>query len=44
MRSFNLGLDVKEGDISAKFKDGVLTLNVPKAEAGVSQPKKISVN
>jgi HSP20 family protein len=44
MRSFNLGLDVKEGDISAKFKDGVLTLNVPKAEAGVSQPKKINVS
>ena len=44
MRSFNLGLDVKEGDISAKFKDGVLTLSVPKAEASVSKPKKINVS
>ena len=44
MRSFNLGLDVKEADINARFKDGVLTLTVPKAEASVSKPKKISVS
>ena len=44
MRSFNLGLDVKEADVSARFKDGVLTLTVPKAEASVSKPKKINVS
>ncbi|WOX04139.1 Hsp20/alpha crystallin family protein [Microbulbifer pacificus] len=31
-RSFNLGGDIKEEDIDATFKDGVLTLTVPKAE------------
>lgn len=44
MRSFNLGVDVNESDINAKFKDGVLKLTVPKAEAHVSQPKQISVS
>ncbi|WP_226703496.1 Hsp20/alpha crystallin family protein [Microbulbifer elongatus] len=34
-RSFNLGEDIKEEDIDATFKDGVLTLTIPKAE-----PKK----
>lgn len=34
-RSFNLGEDINEEDIDASFKDGVLTLTVPKAE-----PKK----
>ena len=43
MRSFNLGADVKESDINAKFKDGVLKLTVPRTEPDVSQPKKISV-
>ena len=31
-RSFNLGEDIREEDIDATFKDGVLTLTVPKAE------------
>ena len=30
MRSFNLGEDAKEDDISADFKDGILKLQVPK--------------
>ena len=44
MRSFNLGVDVNESDINAKFKDGVLKLTVPKAETHVSEPKRISVS
>ncbi|WP_428819507.1 Hsp20/alpha crystallin family protein [Microbulbifer sp. MCCC 1A16149] len=31
-RSFNLGEDIREEDIDATFKDGVLTLTVPKSE------------
>lgn len=34
-RSFNLGEGIEESDIDATFKDGVLTLSVPKRE-----PKK----
>ena len=32
MRSFNLGTDVKEADIKAEFKDGVLSVRLPKTE------------
>lgn len=35
-RSFYVGKDVKEEDIQAEFKDGILKLNIPKEE-----PKKI---
>jgi len=31
VRSFNLGADVHENDITASFSDGVLTLNAPKS-------------
>ena len=41
MRSFSLPTAVKEEDINAKFKDGVLTVTVPKAE--VSKSKKIAI-
>lgn len=44
MRSFNLGVDVKESDINAKFKDGVLKLAVPKAEENISHPKRITIS
>jgi HSP20 family protein len=43
MRSFNLGPGVKESDIDAKFKNGVLKLVVPKAKAQVVEPKRIDV-
>ena len=43
MRSFNLGSSVKDSDINAKFKNGVLKLTVPKAEEQVVEPKKIEV-
>lgn len=43
MRSFNLGADVKESDISANFKNGVLKLTVPKTEPQKEQPAKINI-
>ena len=33
MRRFNLGDDVKEEDIDARFEDGVLKLRAPKVES-----------
>lgn len=42
-RSFYVGEGVKEKDISAKFKDGVLKLEVPKAELEQPERKKIEV-
>ncbi len=44
MRSFNLGPNVKESDISARFKNGVLKLTVPKAEPQKEEPTRISVS
>ena len=43
MRSFNLGADVKESDVKANFKNGVLKLTVPTAEKQVAEPKRIDV-
>ncbi len=43
MRSFNLGSDVKEADIKAKFKNGVLKLTVPASEKQAAEPKRIDV-
>ena len=43
MRSFNLGSDVKESDIKAKFKNGVLKLTVPTSEKQAAAPKRIDV-
>ena len=43
MRSFNLGSDVKESDIKAKFKNGVLKLTVPTSEKRAAEPKRIDV-
>ena len=40
-RSFTLGSDVDAEKIDASFTDGVLTIDVPKAEA--SKPRQISV-
>jgi len=41
-RSFNLGGNVDESKIKAEFKNGELTLTLPKAEK--AQKKKISIN
>ena len=40
-RSLNLGLKVKADGIDAGYKDGVLTVTLPKAEE--DKPKKIEV-
>ncbi len=37
MRSFSLDSDINEKDIKASFKDGILTMEVPKVES--AQPK-----
>ncbi len=44
MRSFNLGGEVHEEDISADFKDGVLTLKAPKRAEPAPTTRRISVN
>ena len=44
MRSFNLGSEVHEEDISADFKDGVLTLKAPKRAEPAPTTRRISVN
>lgn len=40
-RSFNIGVPVKEDEIKADYKNGVLEINLPKAE--VKKPKKIEI-
>jgi HSP20 family protein len=40
-RTFNLGASVKADSIDAGYKDGILTVTLPKAEE--SKPKKIEV-
>jgi HSP20 family protein len=42
VRSFSLPSAVDEGKIKAEFKDGVLTVTLPKSEAAL--PKEIKVN
>lgn len=44
MRSFNLGDDVSEEEIDANFKDGVLTLKVPKHEERQPERKRIEIH
>ncbi|MFS1522959.1 Hsp20/alpha crystallin family protein [Microbulbifer sp. 2304DJ12-6] len=44
LRSFNLGEEVRENDIDANFKDGILTLKVPKHEGQLPQRKRIEVH
>ncbi len=42
-RSFNLGGDVKEKDIKATFKDGILTVSAPKVAPAVPEQRRIEV-
>lgn len=44
MRSFNLGGDVREKDVDASFKDGILTLTVPRAEPKVPEARRIKIH
>lgn len=43
-RSFNLGTDVSEKDIQAEFKNGVLSLTVPKLEEKAPVSKRIEIH
>ncbi len=43
MRNFNLGNNVHEEDISANFKDGVLTLRAPKIPEQVPEKRRIDI-
>jgi len=40
-RSFSLPSNVKHDKIEANFKDGVLTINIPKADE--AKPKEIEI-
>ena len=44
-RSFYLGEDIKEEDIDAEFKNGILTINIPKKEIedNSGKPKQINI-
>jgi len=42
-RRFNLPEDANQEDIKAKFKNGVLTLNIAKAEVAQPEVKKIAI-
>lgn len=44
LRSFNLGGDVSEEDITAEFKDGVLTLKAPKRAEPAPTTRRISIS
>jgi len=43
LRSFDLGGDVRDEDINASFKDGVLTLSAPKVKHEEPQPRRIEI-
>lgn len=43
MRSFEVGQDVKPEDISAKYENGVLTLNVPKKQDDKNTATRIAI-
>lgn len=43
MRSFDVGNEVKESEISAAFKDGVLTLTAPKHQPKAPEARRIEV-
>jgi HSP20 family protein len=43
MRSFNLGEEVHEDDISASFKDGVLVLKAPRRKEKPAKSRRIAI-
>ena len=43
MRSFRLPADVNDARVVAEFKDGILTLRVPKAGASPKQARRIEI-
>ena len=43
VRSFDLGPAVQESDISANFRDGILTLCAPKTEQSTPTSRKITI-
>ncbi|WP_101759846.1 Hsp20/alpha crystallin family protein [Oceanicoccus sp. KOV_DT_Chl] len=43
-RSFNLGQDINEAEINAEFKDGLLTLVVPKIKEALVQARRIDIH
>lgn len=43
-RSFNLGGDIREKDIKAEFKNGLLTLTVPKVEEKAPVSQRIEIH
>jgi HSP20 family protein len=43
-RSFNLPETVKEDDISASFKNGILTINLPKHEVALPKEREIKIS
>ncbi|GAB3110150.1 Hsp20/alpha crystallin family protein [Aestuariicella hydrocarbonica] len=44
VRSFNLGSDIEQGDIDATFKNGILTLTVPKSETKTASSRRIDIH
>ena len=42
-RSFYVGRDIKQEDIQAEFKDGILHINVPKKEEAKEEQKLIEI-
>lgn len=44
VRSFDLGPQVKDDDINARFENGVLTLTAPKSEPKVPEAKRIEIH
>ena len=43
LRSFDIGGDLKDADINASFKDGVLTVIAPKLQAKAPEARRIEV-
>jgi len=44
MRSFNLGADIKEAEIDAELKDGILTLTAPKVFVEESKLQRVMIH
>ncbi len=43
-RTFTVNTDLKVEDISAKYEDGILTVDIPKKEEKAKEVKTISIN